>query len=101
MVLFKQTPLTMLKYPIKRLPQDRTELAAKVQKGKATLKTVQKAYFMRASDETVGRQSEADSTITYCLSRRGVARFAETFANRAWPSLSRHNGSRAQPKTYR
>lgn len=82
MVLFKETPLTMIKYRIRLLSEERAELVAKVQKGKATLKTVHKAYVLLASDEAVERQSEADIATTYCLSIRSVERMRKDFCER-------------------
>ena len=81
-MLFKKTPLTMIKYRINLLPEERVELTVKVQKGKATVKTVQKAYVLLASDETVERQSEADIATTYCLSVRSVERIRKDFCER-------------------
>ena len=81
-MLFKETPLTMIKYRINLLPEERVELTAKVQKGKATIKEVQKAYVLLASDESVERQSEADIATTYCLSVRTVERIRKDFCER-------------------
>ena len=72
----------MIKYRIKLLPEERAELIAKVQKGKATVKTIQKAYVLLASDESVERQGEADIATTYCLSIRSVERIRKDFCER-------------------
>ena len=72
----------MIKYRSKLLPEERAELIAKVQKGKATVKTVQKAYVLLASDESVERQGEADIATTYCLSIRSVERIRKDFCER-------------------
>ena len=78
----------MIKYRIKLLPKERAELVAKVQKGKATVKTVQKAYVLLASDENVERQSEADIATTYCLSIRSVERIRKDFCERGMAVFS-------------
>ena len=72
----------MIKYLINLVPQERAELIAKVHKGKAPLKAIQKAYVLLASDETVERQSEADIATTYCLSIRSVERIRKDFCER-------------------
>ena len=72
----------MIKYRINLCPEERTELLAKVQKGKATVKTVQKAQVLLASDETVERQSETDIAATYYLSTRSVERIRKDFCER-------------------
>ena len=72
----------MIKYRIKLLPDERTELLAKVQKGKATVKMVQKAQVLLASDEAVERQSETDIATTYYLSIRSVERIRKDFCER-------------------
>ena len=72
----------MIKYRINLLPEERIELLAKVQKGKATVKSVQKAQVLLASDETVGRQSETDIAATYHLSIRSVERIRKDFCER-------------------
>lgn len=72
----------MIKYRIKLLPEERTELIAKVQKGRATVKVVQKAHVLLASDETIERQSETDIAATYHLSVRSVERIRKDFCER-------------------
>lgn len=72
----------MIKYRINLRPEERTELLAKVQKGKATLKIVQKAQVLLASDETVERQSETDIAATYYLSTRSIERIRKDFCER-------------------
>ena len=78
----------MIKYRIKLLPEERTELVAKVQKGKATRKIVQKAHVLLASDETVDRQTEADVATTYHLSIRSVERIRKDFCQRGMAIFS-------------
>jgi len=48
----------MIKYRINLLPEERAELLAKVQKGKATVRIVQKAQVLLASDEVVERAAK-------------------------------------------
>lgn len=64
----------MIKHRIKLLPDERVELLAKVQKGKAAAKSIQKAQVLLASDETVERQSQTYIATTYHLSTRSVER---------------------------
>lgn len=78
----RKRPLTMIKYRIKLLPEERTELVAKVQKGRATVKVIQKAHVLLASDETIERQSETDIAATYHLSVRSVERIRKDFCER-------------------
>lgn len=87
-MLFKKTPLTMIKYRITLLPDERIQLIAKVQKGKATLKIVQKAHVLLASDETTGRQSETDIAAAYHLSTRSVERIRKDFCERGMTVFS-------------
>ena len=83
LVLFEATlQISMTKHRIKLLPDERAELVAKVQKGKATVKIVQKAQVLLASDEAVERQSEADIAATYYLSTRSVERIRKDFCER-------------------
>jgi hypothetical protein len=72
----------MIKYRINLRPEERTELLAKVQKGKATVKIVQKAQVLLASDEALERQSETDIATTYYLSTRSVERIRKDFCER-------------------
>lgn len=74
--------LTMIKYRINLLPEERAELLAKVQKGKATAKIIQKAHVLLASDETVERQSETNLAYTYHISIRSVERIRKDFCER-------------------
>lgn len=78
----------MIKYRVNLLPEERTELLAKVQKGKATVKIVQKAHVLLASDETVERQNEADVAATYRLSIRSVERIRKDFCERGMAVFS-------------
>ena len=78
----RQRPLTMIKYRINLRPEERTELLAKVQKGKPTVKIVQKAHVLLASDETTERQSETHIAATYYLSTRSVERIRKDFCER-------------------
>ena len=72
----------MTKHRIKLLPDERAELVAKVQKGKATVKIVQKAQVLLASDEAVERQSETQIATTYYLSTRSIERIRKDFCER-------------------
>ena len=72
----------MIKYRINLRPEERTELLAKVQKGKPTVKIVQKAHVLLASDETTERQSETHIAATYYLSTRSVERIRKDFCER-------------------
>ncbi|GAB3641587.1 helix-turn-helix domain-containing protein [Spirosoma arcticum] len=78
----------MIKYRIKLLPDERTQLMTKVQKGKATLKIVQKAHVLLASDEIIGRQSETDIAAAYHLSTRSVERIRKDFCERGMAVFS-------------
>jgi hypothetical protein len=64
------------------LPDERAELLAKVQKGKANAKTIQKAQVLLASDDAVERQSETSIAATYHLSVRSVERIRKDFCER-------------------
>ena len=72
----------MIKHRIKLLPDERVELLAKVQKGKAAAKTIQKAQVLLASDETLERQSQTTIATTYHLSTRSVERIRKDFCER-------------------
>lgn len=78
----------MIKYQINLLPEERAILLAKVQKGKATLKTVQKAHVLLASDAIIERQSETDIALTYHLSIRTVERIRKDFCERGMAVFS-------------
>ena len=86
----------MIKYRINLLPEERAELLAKVQKGKATLKIVQKAHVLLASDETVERQSETDIAHTYHISTRSVERIRKAFCERG---MAVFTPNQRQPRT--
>lgn len=73
----------MIKYRFKLLPHERMELLAKVQKGKAAAKTIQKAQVLLASDDAVERQSETLIAATYHLSIRSVERIRKDFCEQA------------------
>lgn len=70
----------MIKHRIKLHPDERVELLAKVQKGKAAAKIIQKAQVLLASDETVERQSQTYLATTYHLSTRSVERIRKDFS---------------------
>lgn len=72
----------MIKHRIKLLPDERVELLAKVQKGKAAAKTIQKAQVLLASDESLERQSQTTIATTYHLSTRSVERIRKDFCER-------------------
>lgn len=72
----------MIKHRINLLPAERIELLAKVQKGKATAKLIQKAQVLLASDEAVERQSQTHIAHTYYLSTRSVERIRKDFCER-------------------
>lgn len=61
---------------------ERTELLAKVQKGKTSAKVIQKAQALLASDDAVERQSETYIATTYHLSVRSVERIRKDFCER-------------------
>lgn len=72
----------MIKHRIRLLPDERVELLAKVQKGKAAAKAIQKAQVLLASDEAVERQSQTYIATTYHLSTRSVERIRKDFCER-------------------
>lgn len=72
----------MTKFRFNLLPHERAELLAKVQKGKASAKTIQKAQVLLVSDESVERQSETIIAATYHLSVRSVERIRKEFCER-------------------
>lgn len=72
----------MTKFRFNLLPQERAELLAKVQKGKASAKMIQKAQVLLASDDTQQRQSETTIAATYHLSVRSVERIRKDFCQR-------------------
>jgi len=74
--------MAMTKFRLKLTPHERTELLAKVQKGKASAKTIQKAQVLLASDEAQQRQSETIIAATYHLSVRSVERIRKDFCQR-------------------
>ena len=69
----------MIKHRLTLVATERTELLAKVQKGKAAAKTIQKAQVLLASDEATERKSETDIALTYHLSTRSVERIRKDF----------------------
>lgn len=72
----------MTKYRIHLQPAEREELLSKVQKGKTSAKTIQKAQVLLASDEISGRQSETHLATTYHLSERSIERIRKDFCER-------------------
>lgn len=72
----------MIKHRINLLPHERAELLAKVQKGKAAAKAIQKAQVLLASDEAVERLSQTYIATTYHLSTRSVERIRKDFCER-------------------
>lgn len=74
--------MAMTKFRLKLLPHERTELLAKVQIGKTSAKTIQKAQVLLASDDTQQRQSETTIAATYHLSVRSVERIRKDFCQR-------------------
>lgn len=88
----------MIKYRINLLPEERMELLAKVQKGKATVRSVQKAQVLLASDETVERQSEIHIAATYYLSIRSVERIRKGFCERG---MAVFQPKPCQPRSYK
>ena len=72
----------MTTYRFKLMPHERLELLAKIQKGKAAAKTIQKAQVLLASDDAVERQSETHIAATYHLSIRSVERIRKDFCER-------------------
>ncbi len=72
----------MIKHRIRLLPDERIELLAKIQKGKAAAKAIQKAQVLLASDEVVERQSQTYIATTYHLSTRSVERIRKDFCER-------------------
>lgn len=78
----------MIKHRILLLPHERAELLAKVQKGKAAAKTIQKAQVLLASDEAYERQSDNHIATTYFLSTRSVERIRKDFCERGMAVFS-------------
>ena len=69
----------MIKHRLTLTTTERAELLAKVQKGKAAAKMIQKAQVLLASDDAVGRQSQTAIATTYHLSTRSVERIRKEF----------------------
>lgn len=69
----------MIKHRFTLSPSERAELLAKVQKGKAAAKFIQKAHVILASDEGVERQSQTTIAATYHLSTRTIERVRKDF----------------------
>jgi Homeodomain-like domain len=81
LLLKLNTLLSMIKYRLTLTAVERAELLAKVQKGKASAKLIQKAQVLLASDETVERQSQTTIAATYHLSTRSVERIRKDFCD--------------------
>lgn len=71
--------LSMTKHRLTLTTTERTELLAKVQKGKAAAKLIQKAQVLLVSDEAVERQSQTTIATTFHLSTRSVERIRKEF----------------------
>lgn len=69
----------MIKHRLTLTTTERTDLLAKVTKGKAAAKTIQKAQVLLASDDAVERQSQTTIAATYHLSTRSVERVRKDF----------------------
>ena len=72
----------MTKHRLTLTATERTDLLAKVQKGKAAAKLIQKAQVLWASDEAVERQSQTTIAATYHLSTRSVEMIRKEFCER-------------------
>lgn len=86
----------MIKFRLNLLPHERAELLAKVQKGKASAKTIQKAQVLLASDDAVERQSETTIAAAYHLSVRSVERIRKDFCERG---MAVFTPSKRQPRS--
>jgi len=69
----------MIKHRLTLTTTERTDLLAKVTKGKAAAKAIQKAQVLLASDDAVERQSQTTIAATYHLSTRSVERIRKEF----------------------
>ena len=69
----------MIKHRLTLTPTERTDPLAKVTKGKAAAKAIQKAQVLLASDDAVERQSQTTIAATYHLSTRSVERIRKEF----------------------
>lgn len=69
----------MTKHRLTLKATERADLLAKVQKGKAAAKLIQKAQVLLASDEAVERQSQTTIATTYHRSTRSVERIRKEF----------------------
>lgn len=69
----------MIKHRLTLTSSERTDLLAKVTKGKAAAKAIQKAQVLLASDDAVERQSQTTIAATYHLSTRSVERIRKEF----------------------
>ena len=69
----------MIKHRLTLTTTERTDLLAKVTKGKAAAKLIQKAQVLLASDDAVERQSQTTIAATYHLSTRSVERIRKEF----------------------
>lgn len=72
----------MTKHRLTLTATERADLLAKVQKGKAAAKVIQKAQLLLASDEARERQSQTTIAITYHLSTRSIERIRKEFCER-------------------
>lgn len=86
----------MIKYRFKLLPSERVDLLAKIQKGKASAKTIQKAQVLLASDDALERQSETAIAAMYHLSIRSVERVRKDFCEQG---MAIFNPARRQPRS--
>ena len=72
----------MTKHRLTLTATERTKLLAKIQKGKAAAKLIQKAQVLLASDEAIERQSQTTIAATYHLSIRSVERIRKDYCQR-------------------
>ena len=69
----------MTKHRLTLTATERTKLLAKIQKGKAAAKLIQKAQVLLASDEAIERQSQTTIAAMYHRSTRSVERIRKEF----------------------
>ena len=72
----------MIKYRVHLTATEREELEGMVRKGKRKATDISKAHVLLASDENVGRQSEAAISEAYRLSIKSVERIRKQFCQR-------------------
>ena len=72
----------MVKYRVHLTDSERQELAGMVAKGKRKATDIGKAHVLLASDEAIGRQSEAAISEAYHLSTKSVERIRRQFCER-------------------